>query len=136
MCEPATTVVNIRRQYYDIYVGRNPLGQKPSQWGNPFVVGSKLTRKLQELVQGEPVPRQCQPGHVVEHGEAVALYRALLDARLRQGELTRDDFTLYYGYRLGCFCKPRPCHGDVIAEYVEWFHRNPEAQTGPPRQDD
>jgi hypothetical protein len=24
-----------------------------------------------------------------------------------------------YGKRLGCFCKPKPCHGDVIVEWLE-----------------
>jgi len=34
-----TRVVNIRKEKYDIYIGR------PSKWGNPFVIGKDGTRE-------------------------------------------------------------------------------------------
>lgn len=52
-----TTVVNIRRENYQIYIGR------PSKWGNPFSIGrdgtreeviKKYTHYLDEKLQQEP----------------------------------------------------------------------------------
>lgn len=62
-----TTVVNKRRENYDIYIGR------PSIWGNPFVIGKDGTRELMNRIH----------------------------------ELK--------GKKLGCFCAPLACHGDVLA---------------------
>ena len=28
------------------------------------------------------------------------------------------------GKTLGCFCKPDPCHGDIIKEYLDWMAEN------------
>jgi hypothetical protein len=65
---------------------------RPSKWGNPFVVG----------VDGE-------------RGECIELYREWI---LTQPDLLADVSELK-GKKLGCWCKPRPCHGDVLAELAE-----------------
>jgi hypothetical protein len=79
----ATRVVHCRRERYDVYIDR------PSRWGNPFVVGRDGTRE-----------------------EVIAKYRQWLmgrpDLLARLGELR--------GKVLGCWCKPKACHGDVLAE--------------------
>lgn len=38
--------------------------------------------------------------------------------KLRNGEITRAHLEPLRGMRLGCTCKPKPCHGDIIAEVV------------------
>jgi hypothetical protein len=30
------------------------------------------------------------------------------------------------GKVLGCYCKPKRCHGDIIAEYVNGFYKEEE----------
>ena len=63
---------------------------RPSRWGNPF--------RLEDETQRD---------------EVVARYRTWL---LEQPELlarVRQDLR---GKRLGCWCAPRTCHGDVLAE--------------------
>jgi hypothetical protein len=65
---------------------------RPSKWGNPFVVG--------------------EDG---ERGECVELYREWI---MTQPDLLADLHELK-GKRLGCWCKPSACHGDVLAKLVD-----------------
>ena len=64
---------------------------RSTPWGNPFVVGRDGTRK-----------------EVVEKYEAYIRENPKLLARL--GEL-KDQI-------LGCHCKPKLCHGDVLVKLV------------------
>jgi len=80
-----TRVVNCRYESYDIYIGR------PSEWGNPFVVGKDGTRKV-----------------------VIKKYRKWL---LGQPKLLSQLHRLK-GKRLGCWCSPLPCHGDVLVEIL------------------
>ncbi len=66
---------------------------RPGPWGNPFFVGRDGTREV-----------------------VIMLYRKwLIERRLdllaRLHELR--------GKRLGCYCAPLPCHGDVLAELAD-----------------
>jgi hypothetical protein len=80
-----TVVVNLRKEKYDVYIGR------PSEWGNPFQDG----------------PRQ----------ENIENYRKYI---LTQPKLLVNLYKLK-GKRLGCFCKPKACHGDVLVELIEQY---------------
>lgn len=84
-------VVNKYKEPYDIYIGRG------SKWGNPFVIG--------------------------EHGsrdEVIELYRHYLWKQIKIGKITMEDLKALQGKKLGCFCKPKSCHGDVIVSAVMW----------------
>lgn len=61
------------------------------KWGNPFLIGKDGDR--QQVIEKYRVWIQRKP--------------YLLDAL---GELV--------GQRLGCWCKPEACHGDVLRELV------------------
>ena len=84
-------VVNKYKEDYDVYIGRG------SMWGNPFRIGEHGTRE-----------------------EVIELYRKFLWSQVKLGLVTKDDLTSLRGRRLGCFCKPKACHGDVIVRAVEW----------------
>ena len=62
-----------------------------SIWGNPFRIGKDGSR-----------------------GECIKKYRRMI---LERPDLLRRLPELE-GKRLGCFCKPKACHGDVIVELV------------------
>lgn len=85
-----TEVVNCRLKAYDIYIGR------PSKWGNPFVVGKHGDRT-----------------QVIEE------YRRYFDQKVSSGAFSKADLEALRGKKLGCYCAPKPCHGDVIVEYLE-----------------
>lgn len=86
----STTVVNIKTDEYDIYIGHG------SPLGNPF---SKETY-----------------GRL----EAIRLYHEhYLPAMRRDGRISDEYLRSLKGKRLGCHCKPQPCHGDKLAELID-----------------
>lgn len=92
------TVVNKYKEEYDIYIGRG------SVWGNPF--SHKTGTKAQYLVK--------------DREQSVAAYRQYLWHQMGQGFITTAMLRDLNGKRLGCFCKPQSCHGDIIVKAVEW----------------
>ena len=65
---------------------------RPSKWGNPFKIGKDGTRE-------EVIDKYAE--WIVVQPELMA---ALPDLR---------------GKRLGCWCKPQACHGDVLAALAD-----------------
>lgn len=89
-----TTVVNLYKEDYDVYIGMAGKG-KDGYFGNPFT-----------LVQAD------------DRGFVLARYKEYFYERIgRDAEFKRRVEELK-GLRLGCFCFPKKCHGDVIAEYL------------------
>lgn len=90
-------VVNKFKEPYDIYIGRG------SPWGNPFPIddASGNTREV-----------------VIEK------YRSHLFRQVQHGEITIQQLISLDGKTLGCFCKPKACHGDVIASAAAWAKRD------------
>ncbi len=86
-----TTVVNVKYDDYDIFIGRG------GQWGNPFEIGVDGSRE-----------------------EVVDKYYEWI---LTQPHLLAQLYILK-DKRLGCFCKPKLCHGDVLVYLVEEFFSN------------
>jgi hypothetical protein len=39
---------------------------------------------------------------------------------IKDGKVTVQDLLDLDGKTLGCFCKPKGCHGDIIKDAVEW----------------
>lgn len=93
-----TTIVNKKTDRYDVYIGRHkdPLIGK---WGNPF--------SHREGTKAEFV--------VKNRTEAIAKYKEWI---LDQPHLMADLIELK-GKRLGCWCKPKGCHGDVLVELAD-----------------
>lgn len=91
------TVVNKYKSEVDVYIGRG------SRWGNPFT--TKTNTKTEFIVATTE--------------DSVALYKEYLIDLIRKGIITIDDLLALNGKRLGCFCKPKICHGDVIKEFVD-----------------
>ncbi len=98
---PITRVVNIKREagykcqadssIYE-YVGRG------SYWGNPYPMNE------------EGVVRE----------EVIRRYKYDFDHDKFPNKDTSEVLKLA-GKRLGCYCTPAPCHGDVLAEYLNGY---------------
>jgi hypothetical protein len=84
------TVVHLKREPFDVRIDR------ASKWGNPFVMD--------------------KPGRPADGGraEVIRKYRAWV---VEQADLMAALPELR-GKRLGCWCAPLACHGDVLAELV------------------
>lgn len=65
---------------------------RPSKWGNPFIIGKDGNRK-----------------------EVIERYREYIKGRKDLLAALEE----IKGKALGCWCKPQPCHGDVLVELIE-----------------
>lgn len=84
-----TRIVNLRQAPFDVYIGRRGQGYD-GYFGNPFVGLHALKRYREHFFQ-----------------------RIETDPEFRRRVLELQ------GKVLGCFCKPRPCHGDIIVAWLE-----------------
>lgn len=82
-----TQVVHCKKSAYDVYIGR------PSDWGNPFVIGKDGDR-----------------------ADVIRKYRNWI---MRQPDLLARAKTELRGQRIACWCAPEACHGDVLAEIAD-----------------
>ena len=85
-------VVHCKREEFDVYIGRG------SRWGNPY------SHKVGTLAE-----------HVVEsRTEAIQKFEEYL---LSNEELMASLPDLK-GKTLGCWYKPKSCHGDILLRYA------------------
>ena len=103
-----TKVVNCRREGYDVYIGR-PNGYPPPEFGtwqfhfgNPFHMrrdGNRKTviKKFEKWLKGDA-------------------YK-VVDPERRKWIL--KNLCKLKGKRLGCYCSPKACHGDIYIKLIE-----------------
>jgi hypothetical protein len=89
-----TKIVNLYKEPYDIYIGRAGKGQS-GYFGNPF---------------------KLKPGN--SKGSTLEEYKKYFYERLEKDPEFKANILALKGKTLGCFCKPSPCHGDIIIEYL------------------
>jgi hypothetical protein len=87
-----TTVVHCRKEKFDIYIGRSCQEFPASKWANPFKIGIDGSRHEVLLKYERWV--QTQP-HLMAAMDEI-----------------RDKV-------LGCWCHPRPCHGQILARLTD-----------------
>ena len=81
----------------DVYIGRG------SPFGNPFT----HLKSSKEVIQVET------------REEAVEAYKTYFKAKLEKDpEFKILVHSISKNANLVCFCKPKACHGDIIAEYL------------------
>jgi hypothetical protein len=83
-----TITVNKHKEQYDVYIGRGSI------FGNQFVIGKDGNR-----------------------AEVIEKYRIWFNTRIQDTQFRKAVLQLK-DKRLGCFCKPLACHGDIICEYI------------------
>ena len=104
-----TKVVKIYKDSFDVYIGRDKNSNIPmlpnenGYFGNPIAKGKPC------LVCG---------GIHRSPGDTIPCYRKYFMWRIEFDHLFAAEIEKLRGKTLGCFCKPNPCHGDVIAEYL------------------
>lgn len=85
-----TKVVNMKTDMYDMRIDRQTI------FGNPFKIFEDGTRL-----------------------NVIKKFRKYFIRRVKKEKWFREQVENLRGQRLGCHCKPLPCHGDVIMEYLE-----------------
>ena len=85
-----TTVVNISKEDCDVCIMRH------TPYGNPFPIGNKYGNRDQVIDRYEEYFKLM----IVNDPE----FKSRIDS--------------LKGKKLGCCCKPKRCHGDIIANYL------------------
>lgn len=101
-----TKVVHCKEESYDIYIGR------PSKWGNPF---SDKPSKYETIL-------------VNNVHDAIIFYETYLHTQIHLGYIKEEELLELDGKILGCWCYPKPCHGDIIIEAIENIKINKEIE--------
>jgi hypothetical protein len=94
-------VVNLRKEKYTHYIGRGSI------FGNPFKIGKDGNRK-----------------EVIKKYEKWVRGDLQLELRISYAlsKLGLAIYALPENAILGCYCKPLPCHGDVIIKIWKELH--------------
>lgn len=96
-----TKVVNKKETSdYDVYIGRG------TPWGNPFAISY------------DDGP---------DRGDVIERYQELFNQKIATDEAFKKGVLAMRGLKLACFCKPSPCHGDVIANYLNAYADEPNS---------
>ena len=95
--ELKATVVNRRKENFDVYIGRG------SPFGNPY----KITEHQDRI-------------------DVIEKYRKWFYNQIKDDAHFKLSVLFLRGKKLGCYCKPKPCHGDVIVEYLDAWERGQE----------
>lgn len=83
-------VVNINNETdYDVYIGRAGRGHD-GYFGNPFKDDTRA--------------------------ENIRKFKQYMLSRIESDSEYRTRVKNLHGKTLGCFCKPHPCHGDILVE--------------------
>lgn len=86
-------MVHCKHEPYDVYIGR------PSRWGNPI---------------------KFMKDTLTERRQVIAAYRSLIESGWLEDVIGPDWREVLKselrGKTLGCWCAPKPCHGDVLLE--------------------
>lgn len=90
-----TKVVHCKKDPYDIYIGR------PSKFGNPYSHKDGTKAKFKSK----------------SRKESIELFREWITNG--DGKYLLNDLHEIRGKVIGCWCKPKPCHGDVLAELAD-----------------
>jgi len=85
-----TKVVNIRKNKYEIRIDRKSI------FGNPFILGVDGNRD-----------------------EVIEKYKKYFYEKIKRDSDFKNKVLNLKGKILGCWCKPKECHGDIIVKYLE-----------------
>jgi len=88
-------VVHCKKESYDVYIGR------PSKWGNPYSHKEGTTAEYK----------------VTSRDKAIDSYRHYI--LYGAGQHLLKDLHELEGKVLGCWCKPKRCHGDILIQIIE-----------------
>lgn len=102
-----TSIVNIKDTKYDIFIGRR---NTTHHWGNPFThldYPTKAKIKVNTVKESVKAFEDWLLGNRYANVEPE-----------RRKWILKNMESVLKGKTLGCFCKPKPCHGDVYVKLL------------------
>ena len=102
-----TIVVNFRKEKCDVKITRKPDNSIPDPpefgcFGNPYPVGT------------------------YGRDECIRLYEIYFLKRIEEDVKFKEAVLSLRGKKLGCFCSPLRCHGDVIKKWLDKYFGDKE----------
>ena len=94
-----TKVVNLIKDEFDVYIGRG------SKFGNPYTHIKNKNTKADYIVDSR--------------ADSINMYEKWLDNQIKNEQITKHDILELDGKRLGCYCKPKSCHGDILVKKID-----------------
>ena len=94
-----TKVVNLIKDEFDVYIGRG------SKFGNPYTHIKNKNTKADYIVDSRV--------------DSINMYEKWLDNQIENGQITKHDIIELDGKILGCYCKPKSCHGDILSKKID-----------------
>lgn len=89
-------VVHCKKEPYDVYIGRG------SKWGNPYT-HLETSSQAKYIVETRDIAVESYRDYIIT-GDGMHLLNSLHELK---------------GKIIGCWCKPKSCHGDILKELVE-----------------
>ena len=90
----------------DVYIGRR-FGKYPSsKWGNPYILRNDTDQEREKCIK---------------------YYIEYFEIQEHAGYLNISE--LKDAVRLGCWCKPRSCHGDYLKKRIEKYNEEHKDET-------
>ena len=80
------------------------------------VVNIRSGRSTKYIGRGSPFGNPYKIGRDGTREEVIEKFRKYFMSKPELQQMVRDELQ---GERLGCYCKPLPCHGDVFVEYLD-----------------
>lgn len=103
----STTIVHCKKEHYDLYIGR------PGPWGNPW------THVDSKIAQFKVNTRE----EAVENHWRWLIGEDFTDILQDERQYILDNLYRLKDKRLGCWCKPKLCHGDNYKKLIEKLYK-------------
>lgn len=103
-----TRVVNRYKDKFDIDIGR--LQGKKHHYGNPF---SHLGSSSLAII------KVCSRNYAIDAFRNWLSETDYLDVEPERRDWILANLGFLKNKTLGCYCKPKSCHGDVLIEFIE-----------------
>lgn len=104
------TIVHLNKSRCDLVIDRR------TKWGNPFTLDHVITEEDANVL-GDP----SRIGETVTRDECIDLFKNYL----KHNEELLASLSELDNLVLGCWCKPKRCHGDAIVEiWLEERNKN------------
>ena len=118
-----TKIVNLSNETYDVYIGRG------IEYHTHML--AKEIKPGEEGWLGNPHPIGwcdiCQTYH--NRDECIERFKVDFYGRINSDLEFRNSVIALRGQRLGCYCKPKNCHGDVIKSWLDAHGRSDDPES-------
>lgn len=79
-----------------VFVDKERFPRQDSMFANPYKIGKDGTRQ-----------------------DVLNKYKQYIEEKINSDKNYLDNLLLLEGKKLGCWCHPEPCHGDILLDFIK-----------------